>query len=71
MAPGNTISDYPTSFNLPPEMRARLLREAAKRGGLPLGPMLRLVIQEWISVQDKRTRRQKKQDKQLENGDVK
>lgn len=54
------ISEYPTSLNLPPELKSRVLREAAKRGGLPLGPMLRLIVAEWIAFQDKRARKRKK-----------
>lgn len=60
MAPRPTISEYPTSFKLPPEMRVQLMRHAALRGNLPLGPMLRLVITEWLAMQTKRAKRQKK-----------
>ncbi len=55
------LDAQPFSLKLPPEMRLWLDREGAKRGGMPVGVLLREIVASYIDRQ-RRSRAKKKPD---------
>lgn len=53
------ISEHPTSIILPLDMRARLQREQARRGNMPLAVLIKMIIAEWFALIDRRARKKK------------
>lgn len=53
------FDDYPFSVNLSADVKSRLKREAARRGDMPLGTLIRQIIAEWIVLLDRRNRKKK------------
>lgn len=59
MPPSRKYEDYPFSVNLSAAVRRKLKNEAAKRGDMPLGGLIRMIVDEWIALNDRRVRRKK------------
>ena len=54
-----TPVDPPFSINLPPDVRQQLNREAVKRGGMPIGVLIRMIIADWFDLKKRRDRNKK------------